>query len=654
MTVIVANPEWKSVRVLERGEVALGGVSGNMNEQATALVARTELLREDLESLQGGTELLREDLESLQDNISNGLTDASVVTEDGSTQRFVNSKLLATRTELRKNFTKEAVGDYNAFDYVNADALRLVQAQQYAIFLRKLHTSQPTAITCLGTSITEGFDVLSPAGDRVPSPNNPNNTVASVTYPQALGTLLSAIYQSSVVVQNLGYSGDTAQESYERWLAPRSTDLVILELGANDATRNIPVEEFLFYLEQSIIRELIQNNPVILLQPTKTAASSDLHRDAYSNGMYALGQKYGINVVDTELFLKNAGISFYSDDRHLNTVGYQYFASKVAALLCGNALQNPVFVSDSTKLLSRPTIDGIVYGANAVKEFRTDEIGQTPNENSASGRSTVAMLYGSAGTAVVYYSFYATTDDLLVIPTMSVNAGATVKFSLDAGLRGVQDSMDASLEEPPFIEYTDNTYTYTNTSGATAFTRIKKREMPDIKLRTSGWHLLKVEVTGADVKLFGLEFISHRLLMTTDRLRKTVSTLYLKTVGDYTTSISQTRIPYDELVKALNWDGDFLTSEFVDDNWGVNPPLRISFAHHVTALTIGYFTLGTRNDASTTALFGTPVLYKKVAGVPDSDCRQISSVTYDATTAEVVINWSGNLVRTGRLSISVV
>lgn len=585
---------------------------------------------------------------------ANGWTDLLVLTSDGRTQRQFNENVLANEVELKKSFTLRAVGTYDAFDYVNSDALRLTQAQQYAIFLRKLHTSQPTNITCLGTSITEGFDVLSPAGDRVPAPNNPNNTVSSITYPQALETLLSAIYQSTVAVQNLGYSGDTAQESYQRWLAPRSTDLVIMELGANDATRNIPVEEFLFYLEQSIIRELIQENPVILLQPTKIASSSDLHRDAYSNGMYALGQKYGINVVDTELFLKNAGISFYSDDRHLNTVGYQYFASKVAALLCGNALQNPVFVSDSTKLLSRPTIDGIMYGANAVKEFRTDEIGQTPNENSASGRSTVAMLYGSAGTAVVYYSFYATTDDLIIIPTMLVNAGATVKFTVDAGIRGVQDSMDASLEEPPFVEYTDNTYSYTNTSGATTFTRIKKREMPDIKLRTSGWHLLKVEVTGADVKLFGLEFISYRLLMTTDRLRKTVSTLYMTTVGNYTTSISQTRIPYDELVKALNWDGDFLTSEFVDDNWGVNPPLRIAFAHHVTALTVGYFTLGTRNNAVTTALFGTPVLHKKIAGIPDSDCRQISSVTYDAATAEVVINWAGNLVNTGRLSISVV
>ena len=47
MVDIIANPEWKSVRVLEREEVALGGVDGNMNEQATSLVARTELLLQE-------------------------------------------------------------------------------------------------------------------------------------------------------------------------------------------------------------------------------------------------------------------------------------------------------------------------------------------------------------------------------------------------------------------------------------------------------------------------------------------------------------------------------------------------------------------------------------------------------------------------------
>lgn len=51
MANITAIPEWRDVRVLERDEVALGGVDGNMNEQATSLVARTEFLMEEKASV---------------------------------------------------------------------------------------------------------------------------------------------------------------------------------------------------------------------------------------------------------------------------------------------------------------------------------------------------------------------------------------------------------------------------------------------------------------------------------------------------------------------------------------------------------------------------------------------------------------------------
>ena len=46
MVNIVTTPEWKSVRILEQEELALGGENGNMNEQAVALVARTEFLKQ--------------------------------------------------------------------------------------------------------------------------------------------------------------------------------------------------------------------------------------------------------------------------------------------------------------------------------------------------------------------------------------------------------------------------------------------------------------------------------------------------------------------------------------------------------------------------------------------------------------------------------
>ena len=46
MVNIVTTPEWKSVRILEQEELALGGENGNMNEQAVALVARSDFLKQ--------------------------------------------------------------------------------------------------------------------------------------------------------------------------------------------------------------------------------------------------------------------------------------------------------------------------------------------------------------------------------------------------------------------------------------------------------------------------------------------------------------------------------------------------------------------------------------------------------------------------------
>lgn len=70
MVDIVTNPEWKAVRILERDEVALGGYGGNMNEQATALVARSEFLKQKLDLSKNGfsNQSFVERLESVTNN----------------------------------------------------------------------------------------------------------------------------------------------------------------------------------------------------------------------------------------------------------------------------------------------------------------------------------------------------------------------------------------------------------------------------------------------------------------------------------------------------------------------------------------------------------------------------------------------------------
>ncbi|WEI10072.1 hypothetical protein PYR73_02960 [Acinetobacter soli] len=52
MVDISGDAKWSPVRVLEDNELAQGGINGNMNEQAKALVERTELLKNVQNDLQ--------------------------------------------------------------------------------------------------------------------------------------------------------------------------------------------------------------------------------------------------------------------------------------------------------------------------------------------------------------------------------------------------------------------------------------------------------------------------------------------------------------------------------------------------------------------------------------------------------------------------
>jgi len=86
---------------------------------------------------------------------------------------------------------------------------------------------EPIVIIALGDSLTAGYQL-------------PPNT----GFPEQLEKALKA-KGHHVRVINSGVSGDTASDGLARfdWAMPKDADAVILELGANDALRGIPVAE---------------------------------------------------------------------------------------------------------------------------------------------------------------------------------------------------------------------------------------------------------------------------------------------------------------------------------------------------------------------------------------------------------------------------
>lgn len=86
---------------------------------------------------------------------------------------------------------------------------------------------KPTVIVAFGDSLTAGYQLPPDTG-----------------FPEQLEKALKAMGYNVRVI-NAGVSGDTASDGLARfdWAMPEDADAVILELGANDALRGIPVSE---------------------------------------------------------------------------------------------------------------------------------------------------------------------------------------------------------------------------------------------------------------------------------------------------------------------------------------------------------------------------------------------------------------------------
>lgn len=118
MVDIVTTPEWKSVRVLERDEVALGGVDGNMNEQATSLVARTEFLLENKASI--------EDLNAV--GVGNKAYTTYALMDADKANIPANSKVTVTNDTLSSN---NGDWQWNGTTFTKSNYDPLTQAKSY-------------------------------------------------------------------------------------------------------------------------------------------------------------------------------------------------------------------------------------------------------------------------------------------------------------------------------------------------------------------------------------------------------------------------------------------------------------------------------------------------------------------------------------------
>ncbi|MBV9753004.1 MAG: SGNH/GDSL hydrolase family protein [Hyphomicrobiales bacterium] len=178
-------------------------------------------------------------------------------------------------------------------------------------------------------------------------------SAASNGYPAQLEMILEKIFKGVAIdVVNRGVSGEVAATTAERLkveVALEQPDLVLWQLGTNDALARVPVEDFVETVKDTLqwLKDHQVDTVLVGLQFTPRAAK-DEHYTAIRNALRELAVSENVLLVrrfEAMQFIERATQTnlLSGDDLHLNDLGYRCMAEHIARA-----------VIVSTFLLKRP------------------------------------------------------------------------------------------------------------------------------------------------------------------------------------------------------------------------------------------------------------------------------------------------------------
>ena len=137
--------------------------------------------------------------------------------------------------------------------------------------------AEPMQIVGFGDSLMAGYGL------------NPGEA-----FPEKLQAALRATGHD-VVIANAGVSGDTSSGALSRldWSVPDGTQLVILEIGANDMLRGIDPELVEQNLDKMLARLKARNIPVLLAGMLAAPNLGHAYGEAFGSIYPKLAEKYG-------------------------------------------------------------------------------------------------------------------------------------------------------------------------------------------------------------------------------------------------------------------------------------------------------------------------------------------------------------------------
>ena len=180
---------------------------------------------------------------------------------------------------------------------------------------------QPLRILALGDSLTQGFGL--PPGDE---------------FPVVLEHALKA-KGLDVHIINSGVSGDTSADGRARldWSltdAKAPPDAAIVEFGANDGLRGLPVDEMAKNLDNILDRLKARRIPVLLTGMKAPPNYGDAYAKEFDSVFPQLAKKYG--VLFYPFFLDGVASNtnlLQADGLHPNPMGVEVIAGKMTPIV---------------------------------------------------------------------------------------------------------------------------------------------------------------------------------------------------------------------------------------------------------------------------------------------------------------------------------
>jgi lysophospholipase L1-like esterase len=550
---------------------------------------------------------------------------------------------------------------YIANQKIDVEYIRQRQSVLYGTYVKKFRRKEAVKIVTQGDSLTYGHDTVS--ADKRPADTSPNSdgvvhtqTRASVTYPEALLTRLQYI-NPLTTLENRGYSGDSVQDGYSRWKSKSNANLTIIDYGINDAQSysniNGDLDAYFYWYEQLVIKTILQGSAVAILSPTKINAAGNVGLDisSFRKSLSTFAKKYNLPIIDGHELLRNYDNSIFTDTVHLNGKGYNILGTRVAAALLNTDLHSPLKVTVGNKLLTNIQRDNIYTVVNTTIENSGDA--PTPSETTTNEAwGTVANIKQDGE---ILYSFYADTDDLIVIPYFQISGDLTATIELDFGIEQPRTSIASSIDRTNMQKVAPSTATKALTGAWKNINKLSAlgtTENLSIVITTKGWHTVKIKnINTASKSLFlhGLEFAHFDTLKSLVVTNKTTleasfyKGVFYPTYAPPFASITQTKVKLDDLKKLLNFDYAAAQS---GNTWN-DTPLRITIYNSQQSILTYTFVIGYNTDSR----FLSPVSRINIATTPTE--RTLSTISVDWTAKELILNWGGDTARVSSFQISV-